>query len=121
MPIQLFRLRGVPEDEAQDIRELLTNHGIDFYETPAGNWGISMPAIWLRDRRQLQSAQALIDTYQQERLTRVKKEHERLRKEGKNKTLVHEIIADPVRFIVYVAIIVIVVYLSTKPFLDLVK
>jgi len=47
MAVQLFKLKGVPEDEAEDIRNLLTNHYIDHYETPAGNWGISMPAIWL--------------------------------------------------------------------------
>jgi len=118
MPIQLFRLRGVPDDEVEDIRELLSNHGIDFYETPAGNWGISMPAIWLSDQSQLQRARALIEKYQQDRLVRIKNEYEQLRKQKKNRTLIHEIKDDPIRFVFYIAIIVIVVYLSTKPFLD---
>ena len=119
MPVQLFRLRGVPDDEVEEIRKLLSDHGIEFYETPAGNWGISMPAIWLRDRSQLQTALDLIEAYQKERFVKFKNEYERLREQGKNKTIVHEIKEDPIRFIVYVAIIVVVVYLSTKPFLDL--
>jgi len=45
----LFRLNGVSEDEIEDVRELLTEHDIDFYETPPGNWGISMPAIWVKE------------------------------------------------------------------------
>jgi hypothetical protein len=35
----LFRLNGVSDEEANDVRELLANHAIDFYETSAGNWG----------------------------------------------------------------------------------
>ena len=42
MPLQLFNLRGVPEDEAEDIRQLLDEHEIEFYETSAGNWGVSL-------------------------------------------------------------------------------
>lgn len=30
----LFRLNGVPEDEIEEIRELLIEHAVDFYETP---------------------------------------------------------------------------------------
>ena len=90
MPVQLFRLRGVPDDEAEDIRALLTDNGIDFYETPAGNWGISMPAIWLTDENQLQQAQSLIKTYQQERFVRIRNEYEQLRKDGKNKNFIDE-------------------------------
>ena len=57
----IFRLNGVPDDEARDVRELLANHAIDFYETSAGNWGVSMPAIWLKDDGQFEQARALLD------------------------------------------------------------
>ena len=33
MPILLFRLNGVPDDEAEDIRALLHDNAIDYYET----------------------------------------------------------------------------------------
>ena len=60
----LFRLNGVPDDETNDVRELLTNNAIDFYETSSGNWGVSMPAIWLSDDDQFEKAKALLDAYQ---------------------------------------------------------
>ena len=63
MAYLLFSLRGVPEEEAFEIRDLLNHHDIDFYETNAGNWGFSMPAIWLRDELQLDQAQQLLQGY----------------------------------------------------------
>lgn len=45
----LFKLRGVPDDEADEIRALLAEKQIEYYETSAGNWGISLPALWLQD------------------------------------------------------------------------
>ena len=32
MSVLLFRLRNVPEDEAEDVRELLNKNGFEFYE-----------------------------------------------------------------------------------------
>ena len=52
MPELLFKLRNVPDDEAEEVRQLLNDHEINFYETRAGGWGISMPGIWLPDDRQ---------------------------------------------------------------------
>ncbi len=118
MTVQLFRLRGAPADEVDDIRELLTANGIEHYETPGGNWGISMPAIWLTDEGQLEKARSLIDRYQEQRLARARSEYERLRKEGNRKTIVDVVKENPLRFVVYLAVIAIIVYLSTKPFID---
>ena len=67
MTLLLFNLRGVPEDEADEVRELLTEQDIDFYETSAGNWGMSMPALWLRDVADLEKARQLLNAYQQQR------------------------------------------------------
>ncbi len=117
MPVQLFKLRGVPDDEAEDIRELLARNEIDYYETPAGNWGISMPALWLNDDTQLAKAQRLIEQYEDDRVVRLREEYDRLEKEGKSKTIIGGIKEHPVRFIIYSAIIAAVIYLSTKPFL----
>ena len=81
----LFRLNGVSEDEIEDVRELLTEHDIDFYETPPGNWGISMPAIWVKEEEQFDKAKALLDAYQSERSMRVKNEMNRLKQAGEQK------------------------------------
>ena len=64
----LFKLKGVPETEADEVRALLTEHQIDFYETPPSIWGVSMEAIWLRDDEQLVTAQQLLHEYQQRRI-----------------------------------------------------
>lgn len=108
----LFKLRGVPEDEADDIRELLTEHEIDFYETSPGNWGFSMPGIWLRDKDAFENARSLIDEYQKARVIRVREEYARLKKEGKNRTFFDWVIEKPASFIFYLMIIGAVLYLQ---------
>ncbi len=115
----LFRLNGVSDDEANEVRELLINNAIDFYETSAGNWGVSMPAIWLKDDNQFQRARTLLDTYQSERTTRMREEYARLKQQGKNKTLMESIQQSPVLFTVHLALALLVIYLSIKLVLDL--
>lgn len=63
----VFRLKNVPEQEAEDIRELLNEHGIEFYETSAGRWQISMAGIWVRDKAQAAQAKQLIAEDQAQR------------------------------------------------------
>lgn len=56
----VFRLKNVPDEEADEIRALLNEHEIEFYETSAGRWQISMAGIWVRDKEQAQRAKVLI-------------------------------------------------------------
>jgi len=114
----LFRLRNVPDDEADEIRELLTAHGIDWYETPAGKWGISMPAIWLRDDSQLQRAGELLFEYQLQRSQRIRNEREQALREGRAETILDRIQREPLRFLLYAIGILAVLYLSIKPFVS---
>lgn len=117
----LFRLNGVSDDEANDVRELLAHNDIDFYETSPGNWGVSMPAIWLRDAHQFQKARSLLDAYQNERMIRVREEYARLKQEGKNKTFRDAVIQNPVRFTIHLALAMLVIYLSITLVFDLAK
>lgn len=121
MPTRLFALNGVPDDEAEDVRALLSAAGINYYETPAGNWGISSPALWLNDDSQREQARSMIDAYQRERAIRVREEYAQLRREGRHRTLIDVIRENPLRFFVYLAVIVAIVYFSTKPFMDIGK
>jgi len=116
MAVLIFKLRGVPDDEAEDVRALLAEHHIDFYETNAGNWGISMPAIWLRDDLYQERAKALIATYQEERYIRVRAEYEQLKKEGKQRKIKDLFQESPTQFVVYGVIIVGILYFSIRPF-----
>ena len=112
----LFRLRNVPEDEAAEVRELLTRHAIDFYETEPGNWGISMPAIWLRDADQLEQAKQLLITYQYQRSTLARQQHDMLKQRGQHPSMMDRFRENPLRFILYVAFILIIVYISVSIF-----
>ena len=64
-------MRHVPEDEAREVRELLASNKIEFFETFAGNWGVSMPALWLIKKGQYKHARRLIDDYQQQRFLKM--------------------------------------------------
>lgn len=121
MPAKLFSLHNVPDDEAEEIRELLRDNEVDFYETPAGNWGISLPFIWLHDESELEKAKALIDNYEEERLVRVREEYAQLERTGRRRTIVDVIRENPRRFIVYLVAIAAVLYFSTNPFINIGK
>jgi hypothetical protein len=119
MPVLLFSLRGVPDDEAGEIRELLASNGISFYETSSGPWGTSAPGLWLQDADALSRARSLIDAYQVERFRRQRALYEQLEREGKSRTVMDIFREGPIRFILYLAIVAVVLYFSIKPFLSL--
>ncbi len=112
MAVQVFRLRGVPDDEREEIIQLLLAHGFDFYETPAGLWGISMPALWLKDDAQLTAAKALIADYQQQRLLRMQAEAAQTPPPG----FWSHLWRNPLQVLVYLALILLVLYISIAPF-----
>lgn len=114
----LFRLNNVPEDEAEEVRALLTENGIDFYETHAGNWGVSTAAIWLRDESRLAEAKSLLETYQAKRSIRIREEYRQSKAEGLHRGVLDEFKEHPIRLIVYLAVILAVLYLSTMPFFN---
>lgn len=72
MSVLIFRLNNVGFEEAQEVRALLGEHELEYYETSAGMFGISVAGIWLRDEAQVDTARALLDEYQQKRQHRVR-------------------------------------------------
>ena len=118
MPLQLFNLRGVPEDEADDVRQLLEENTIEFYETSAGNWGVSLPAIWLSDESdQFDEAKALIDTYQLQRAERAQAEYQQLKNEGRERNIFSMIKERPLQFVIYLLLIGLILFISFTPML----
>jgi hypothetical protein len=109
----------VPEDEAEEVRELLNNNGFEFYETSAGNWGISTAAIWLKNNDDLENAKAVIDDYQTERGVSQRNNYEKLKLSGSHKTLLDAFKENPLKFIAYLIFVGFIIYISTKPFLTL--
>lgn len=112
----LFRLRHVPDDEAEEVRQLLTAHNIEFYETSAGNWGISMPALWIHEDDRFEEARALLEVYQQERAQRIREEYDERVRQGEAESLLTSFTSNPLRFIFYSGLIVAVLYLSISSF-----
>lgn len=119
MAVQLFNLRGVPEDEIDEVRSLLVEHKIDFYETPGGNWGMSLPAIWLKDESQLVQAQDLLKNYQFQRQQRVRAEYDEMKAQGRQRRAWQLFCEHPIRFLIYIIFLAIVVYFSVSPFMKL--
>ncbi len=118
MAVKLFKLRHVPDDEAEDIRHLLLEHEIAFYETKTGGWGISVPAIWIHDANQLQQAQLLIATYQQDRAKRAKAEHKQDKEAGRQLTVLDKISQKPAQFVMLLMATLFVLYVSLAPFIS---
>ncbi len=63
----LLNLRHVPDDEADEIRDLLEAEKIAFYETRPSLWGISAGGIWLPAGGAYPQAKRLLDDYQSRR------------------------------------------------------
>ena len=114
MAILLFSLRHVPDDEAADIRDLLEENHIDYYETNAGNWGISMPAIWLRDEQQHEQARHLINEYQELRRITIQEEYTRMKESGVAPSFLKNLWHYPAQTVLFIAAMVLVLYLSIK-------
>ncbi len=114
MTILLFSLRGVPDDEADEVREVLVEQNIDFYETSAGNWGMSMPALWLRNNADLEKARNVLNAYQQQRFLSSRENYLQSKKTGQQNTLLKVFIEKPLLFCAYLFAMLLVVYVSVK-------
>ena len=115
----IFNLKSVPFDEADDVRNVLAENDINFFESPPGNWGISVHALWLHDDAQSTQAKQLIDEYQLERSQRIKIETQEKIDNGEIETFFQRVLSHPIQFIGFFAIISFILYLSVMPFFDL--
>ncbi len=112
----LFKLAQVPDDEAQEIRMLLNEHQINYYETDAGFFRVGLDAIWLADGAQEQRARELIHAYQAERAIRQQQNYAQLVEAGQVPSLWEHFCAQPLRFMALVIAIIFVAGLTLLPF-----
>ncbi len=110
MAVLIFKLRSVPEDEAHEVRELLSDNDIDFYETTAGVFSISMPGLWLKNEDQLQKARQLIDDYQQVRQNKAQEEYNLRQRQGTARTFMDMFKENPAHYISYILAIILICY-----------
>ncbi len=70
VPRLLLNLRNVPEDEIAEVRSMMDEHGLEWYVTPPGPFGITAGGIWLKNSDDYARARALMDDYQEGRANR---------------------------------------------------
>ncbi len=116
MPHLIFHLHNVPDDEADDVRSLLQENQIDFYETSAGRWKIGLAAIWLPNNLQKLQAESLLDAYQKKRYQDFTEHREHLKKLGTLSSMQEKLYTQPLQFIAAITGIIIVLAISVLPF-----
>lgn len=112
----LFKLNGVPDDEADEIREVLDGNEIDYYETSAGAWGLSFAGIWLKQEDQFEQAKSLIDEYQEQRYHKVHTERRAKIESGEYPSYWQSILHSPIKILLVLAFVSAVLYFSVRPF-----
>lgn len=110
MPVLLFKLNQVPLDEAEEVRALLSEQELPFYETPQGFWGFSLGGLWLADDQLHLQAQAeeAIEKYQLQR-------RELAQAEYRPQSLWAAVVEKPLRLVLLLAVLFIL-YVSLSPF-----
>jgi hypothetical protein len=114
----LLNLRGVPDDEANDVRRFLDSGGISYYETPPSLWGISAGGIWIDDGN-LPEAKRLMAEYQRERQARVRAERAEAKRNGTAERFIDVLRTQPLRVAMSVIGIALLLALMAIPVLML--
>lgn len=119
MSALLFKLRNVPDDEADDIRALLDEQNIDIYETTAGNWGISMPAMWVQHDEDLAAGKSLIKAYQVQRAATSRAAYNEKKRLGQTPSIWQSFAKRPLASLGIILFCVFVLYVMISPFVKL--
>lgn len=113
----LLNLRNVPDDEADDVRELLDANGIAWYETKPGPWRISVGGIWISEDAAIVEAKRLMAEYQQARGERARAEYAAAVRDGTAETFLSQLRAEPFRVVLTVVAIILLLGLVALPVL----
>ncbi|MEP1216649.1 MAG: DUF6164 family protein [Marinobacter sp.] len=119
MTNHLMNLRHVPDDEADEIRELFEAHDVPYYETPPSRWGISMGGFWVHDNDEARRARELLENYQRDRLQRQREAYENDLAEGRTGGFWHRLRHKPVTTFAACIAIVVILALTVAPFVTL--
>jgi hypothetical protein len=112
-------MRDVPHDEAEEVRDLLKAHNIEYFETFAGNWGISMPALWIKNLNQFDLARELLNGYEKSRVEKVQQDYQEKLQKGEAKSMGQLFLDRPFQFLAYWTLIAAVVFISIYYFFTL--
>ena len=118
MPTLLFRLQGVDAEEAQEVRQLLKDHALEFYETSAGWWGTGVAAIWLVDDTEAAKARDLLDEYQGKRALEARRRND-LGLNGADNSFWRRVLQQPLYVSSVVVAVLLILALSIWPFVTM--
>ena len=93
----LLNLRNVPDDEADDVRAMLDEARIAYYETRPSLWGISAGGIFVKEDAEIVEAKRLMAAYQEERGARARAEYAAAVRDGTAETFWSMLRAEPGR------------------------
>ena len=116
MPRLLLNLRHVPDDEADEVRALLGERGIRFYETEPSRWGVSAGGIWISRDEDADAAERVVADYQRQRQRKARAEYEASKREGKAGTAWEAVRRNPLQAVAVLLGIAIVIALLALPF-----
>ncbi|MEQ3637428.1 DUF6164 family protein [Alcanivorax sp.] len=119
MTTLLLNLRQVPDDEAEEVRALLNEQQILFYETTPSLWGISSGGIWLTNPLDRERAKALMEGYQAERTRQQREQFEQAQRDGIAPTLGRRLLEQPGRALGVLIAVTILLLVTLVPFLTL--
>jgi len=119
MTHHLMNLRHVPDEEADEIRELFEAHDVPYYETPPSRWGISMGGFWVHDDDEARRARALLEEYQRERWQRQREAYEQDLASGRVGGFWHRLRHKPVTTVAACLAIAVILALTLAPFISL--
>ena len=111
----LLNLRHVPDDEADEVRAMLDEYHIAWYQTPLGFWGIFAGGIYVKEDAAFGRAKGLMATYQSQRQARARLEHEAAVRDGTAETFQSQLRAEPARVVLTIVAIVLLIGLMAVP------
>lgn len=95
----LLNMRQVPEDEADEVRAMLREARLEFYETQPSRWGISYGGIWITEDSDLAEAKRLMAVYQAARRDRARAERAAELRDGTAETFADVFRREPLRVV----------------------
>ena len=98
----LLNMRNVPDDEADEVRAMLDEAKIAWYETQPSRWGISFGGIWVSDEGDVARAKALMADYQAQRRDRARAERAAALRDGTAETFADVVRREPLRVLLAV-------------------
>ncbi len=111
----LLNLRHVPDDEADDVRAMLDENHIAYYETPPSFWGLFAGGIYVKEDATIDRAKRLMAEYQAQRQVKARAEHAAAVRDGTAETFESTLRAEPGRVVLTLIAIILLIGLMAVP------